>query len=243
MARFGYAEVTAQEKERRVHAVFDAVAFRYDLMNDLMSLGAHRAWKRAALALAQWRVGQHWLDLACGTGDLARLIRPRLGPAGRVAMCDINAAMLERGRDRLLDAGLADVAAVQGSGEALPFASESFDRVVIGFGLRNVARPDACLREMRRVLRPGGLALVLEFSRPRAWCAPLYREYTHRVLPRLGEAVAGTREGYRYLAESIAVHPDQTTLREMMRLAGFSRCAYFSLSGGIAAVHRGARCD
>ena len=243
MAHFGYTPVEPDEKARRVHRVFDSVAYRYDLMNDLMSFGVHRYWKRAFLWLAHPRPGQRWLDLACGTGDLARLLRPRLGAEGSVVMCDFNAAMLEIGRDRMLDSGTAGVAAIQADGCALPFPSGSFDRVVIAFGLRNVARPADCLREMYRVLRPGGEALVLEFSRPQPWLAPLYKAYTHRVLPRLGEAVAGDREGYRYLAESIEMHPDQTTLREMMRLAGFARCRYCNLSAGIVAVHRGARCD
>ena len=243
MAQFGYTQVPADERTRRVHEVFASVAFRYDLMNDLMSLGLHRFWKRALMLYAQLREGQHLLDLAGGTGDLARLARPLLGADGRTVLCDINASMLELGRDRLLDAGIADVPAVQGDGAQLPFEDTSFDRVLIGFGLRNITDPSACLREMRRVLRPGGLALVLEFSHPTAWLAPLHRQYTHRVLPKLGEVVAGDRDSYRYLAESIAVHPDQRTLREMMRAAGFGACRYFNLNAGIVAIHRGARID
>ena len=243
MAHFGYTEVEPAEKGRRVAEVFHSVAFRYDLMNDLMSFGAHRYWKRMLLLLAQLRPGMRLLDLAGGTADIAKLARPRLGEDGGAALCDINASMLELGRDRLLDAGIADVPAVQGDAEALPFADHSFDRVLIGFGLRNVTHPSACLKEMHRVLRPGGLALVLEFSKPAEWLERLYRRYTHEVLPRLGGAVAGDREGYRYLAESIEMHPDQSTLREMMRVAGFESCRYFNLSAGIVAVHRGVRCD
>ncbi len=243
MARFGYRHVDPDEKTRLVGEVFESVAFRYDLMNDLMSFGLHRAWKRAFALLARLREGQRALDLAGGTGDLARLVRPRVGPEGQVVLCDIGESMLARGRDRLLDEGVTDIPAVRGDAAALPFESGSFDRVLVGFGLRNFADPSACLRETRRVLRPGGLALVLEFSRPAAWLEPLYRAYTHRVLPKLGEVVAGDRDGYRYLAESIAVHPDQRTLREMMRAAGFQSCQYFNLSAGVVAVHRGARID
>ena len=243
MAHFGYKEVEPDEKTRLVNQVFESVAFRYDLMNDLMSLGLHRVWKRTFTLLAQLREGQRVLDLAGGTGDLARLVRSRAGEEGQVVLCDINSGMLAHGRDRLLDEGLTDIPFVQGDAASLPFESESFDRVLIGFGLRNFTNPSACLREIHRVLRPGGLALVLEFSRPASWLEPLHRAYTHRVLPKLGELVAGDRDSYRYLAESIAVHPDQRTLREMMRAAGFSSCQYFNLSGGIVAIHRGARID
>ena len=243
MARFGYKQVEPDEKTRLVNEVFESVAFRYDLMNDLMSFGLHRVWKRAFTLLAQLRGGQRVLDLAGGTGDLAQLVRSRVGPDGQVVLCDISNGMLTQGRDRLLDEGLTDIPAVQGDAATLPFESESFDRVLVGFGLRNFADPSACLREMHRVLRPGGLALVLEFSEPSAWLEPLYHTYTHQILPRLGELVAGSRDSYRYLAESIAVHPDQRTLREMMRAAGFASCQYFNLSAGIVAIHRGARID
>ena len=243
MARFGYKQVEPDEKTRLVNEVFESVAFRYDLMNDLMSFGLHRVWKRAFTLLAQLREGQRVLDLAGGTGDLAQLVRSRIGPDGQVVLCDISSGMLTQGRDRLLDEGLADIPVVQGDASALPFESESFDRILVGFGLRNFTDPSACLREMHRVLRPGGLALVLEFSEPSAWLEPLYHTYTHQILPRLGELVAGSRDSYRYLAESIAVHPDQRTLREMMRAAGFASCQYFNLSAGIVAIHRGARID
>ena len=243
MARFGYREVEPDEKTRLVNEVFESVAFRYDLMNDLMSLGLHRVWKRTFALFAQLREGQHVLDLAGGTGDLARLVRSKVGPEGQVVLCDFSNGMLTQGRDRLLDEGLTDIPVVQGNAVALPFESESFDRVLVGFGLRNFTDSSACLREMYRVLRPGGMAVVLEFSQPAVWLEPLYRTYTHQVLPKLGELVAGDRDSYRYLAESIAVHPDQQTLREMMRAAGFSSCQYFNLSAGIVAVHRGARVD
>lgn len=243
MARFGYKQVEPDEKTRLVNEVFESVAFRYDMMNDLMSFGLHRVWKRAFTLLAQLREGQRVLDLAGGTGDLAQLVRSRIGPEGQVVLCDISNGMLMQGRDRLLDEGLTDIPAVQGDAANLPFESESFDRVLVGFGLRNFTDPSACLREMHRVLRPGGLALVLEFSQPSAWLEPLYHAYTHQAVPKLGELVAGDRDSYRYLAESIAVHPDQQTLREMMRAAGFASCQYFNLSAGIVAVHRGARID
>ena len=243
MARFGYKQVEPDEKTRLVNEVFESVAFRYDLMNDLMSFGLHRVWKRAFTLLAQLREGQRVLDLAGGTGDLAQLVRSRIGPDGQVVLCDISSGMLTQGRDRLLDEGLTDIPVVQGDASALPFESESFDRILVGFGLRNFTDPSACLREMHRILRPGGLALVLEFSEPSAWLEPLYHTYTHQILPRLGELVAGSRDSYRYLAESIAVHPDQRTLREMMRAAGFASCQYFNLSAGIVAIHRGARID
>lgn len=243
MVHFGYRQVEPDEKTRLVNEVFESVAFRYDVMNDLMSFGLHRVWKRMLTLFAQLREGQYVLDLAGGTGDLARLVRSRTGPEGRVVLCDISSGMLTQGRDRLLDEGVTDIPVVQGNAVALPFESESFDRVLVGFGLRNFTDPSAGLREIRRVLRPGGLALVLEFSRPATWLAPFHRAYTHHVLPKLGELVAGDRDGYRYLAESIAVHPDQRTLREMMRAAGFASCQYFNLSAGIVAIHRGIRID
>ena len=243
MVNFGYRQVEPDEKTRLVNEVFESVAYRYDLMNDLMSLGLHRAWKRMFTLLAQLRAGQHVLDLAGGTGDLTRLIRSRIGPKGQVVLCDFSNSMLMQGRDRLLDEGLMDIPTVQGDASTLPFESGSFDRVLVGFGLRNFTDPSACLREMYRVLRPGGLALVLEFSKPAVWLEPLYQAYTHQIFPKLGKLVAGDPDSYRYLAESIAVHPDQQTLREMMRAAGFSSCRYFNLSAGVVAVHRGARID
>lgn len=243
MVNFGYRQVEPDEKTRLVNEVFESVAYRYDLMNDLMSFGLHRVWKRTFALLAQLREGQRVLDLAGGTGDLARLVRSKVGPEGQVALCDFSSGMLIQGRDRLLDEGLTDIPAVQGDASTLPFESGSFDRVLVGFGLRNFTDPSACLREMYRVLRPGGLALVLEFSKPATWLEPLYQTYTHQIFPKLGKLVAGNPDSYRYLAESIAVHPDQQTLREMMRVAGFSACRYFNLSAGVVAIHRGARID
>jgi demethylmenaquinone methyltransferase/2-methoxy-6-polyprenyl-1,4-benzoquinol methylase len=240
---FGFSEVPVADKARRVRQVFDSVAPRYDLMNDLMSLGLHRLWKRFAVELAAVRRGERVLDLAGGTGDLARLLAPRVGPTGRVLLADINGAMLARGRDRLLDAGIAgNVDYLQLDAERLPLADGSLDCVLIGFGLRNVTDKQAALTEMQRVLRPGGRALVLEFSRPvLAPLRPLYDAYSFQVLPRIGRLVAGDAGSYRYLAESIRRHPDQDTLLGMLHAAGFSRCQYFNLTGGIVAVHRGYR--
>ncbi|GAB4350187.1 MAG: bifunctional demethylmenaquinone methyltransferase/2-methoxy-6-polyprenyl-1,4-benzoquinol methylase UbiE [Immundisolibacter sp.] len=240
---FGFSEVPVADKARRVRAVFDSVAGRYDLMNDLMSLGLHRVWKRFAVGLVAAQPGERILDLAGGTGDLTRLLAPRVGPAGRVLLGDINGAMLARGRERLLDAGIAgNVDYLQLDAERLPLAERSLDGVIIGFGLRNVTDKQAALVEMHRVLKPGGRALVLEFSRPvLAPLKPLYDAYSFQVLPRLGRLVAGDADSYRYLAESIRRHPDQDTLLGMLHRAGFARCQYFNLTGGIVAVHRGYR--
>jgi demethylmenaquinone methyltransferase / 2-methoxy-6-polyprenyl-1,4-benzoquinol methylase len=240
---FGYERVTPADKTRRVRGVFDSVAERYDLMNDLMSGGAHRLWKRFALAVANLRAGQRALDVAGGSGDLAAGLARQVGPQGLVVLSDINAAMLARGRDRLLDAGLVrQVQCVQADAQSLPFPDASFDCVTIGFGLRNVTDKSAALAAMRRVLRPGGQLLVLEFSHPRLpGLAPLYDAYSFHVLPLLGRAVAGDAASYRYLAESIRMHPDQERLLEMMRAAGLEDCRYHNLSGGIVALHRGYR--
>lgn len=242
-ADFGFTEVPAGEKTARVRAVFDSVAPRYDLMNDLMSGGLHRLWKRFAVDLAAPRPGERVLDLAGGTGDLARLLAPRVAPGGRVLVADINAAMLRRGRDRLLDAGrVGTLDWLQCDAQALPLADASMDCVTIGFGLRNVTDKAAALAEMYRVLRPGGRALVLEFSTPVIGALrPLYDRYSFSVLPRLGRWVAGDEDSYRYLAESIRRHPDQDTLLEMLRAAGFARCRYYNLAAGIVAIHRGYR--
>ena len=238
---FGYKQVPVREKAGHVRAVFDSVADRYDLMNDLMSLGVHRLWKRQAVELAGVRRGQRVLDLAGGTGDLAERFAGIVGPTGEVVLTDINAAMLTRGRDRLVDLGLVgNLHYALVNAEALPFPQDHFDCVTIGFGLRNVTHKQRALEEMFRVLRPGGRALVLEFSHPTS--RPLqkaYDLYSFTVLPALGRLVAGDAERYRYLAESIRMHPDQETLRAMMEQAGLERCDFFNLSGGIVAIHRG----
>ena len=238
---FGYKQVPVGEKAGHVRAVFDSVADRYDLMNDLMSLGVHRLWKRQTVELAGVRRGQRVLDLAGGTGDLAERFAGIVGPTGEVVLTDINAAMLTRGRDRLVDLGLVgNLHYALVNAEALPFPQDHFDCVTIGFGLRNVTHKQRALEEMFRVLRPGGRALVLEFSHPTS--RPLqkaYDLYSFTVLPALGRLVAGDAESYRYLAESIRMHPDQETLRAMMEQAGLERCDFFNLSGGIVAIHRG----
>ena len=238
---FGYERVPWRDKARRVRGVFDSVARNYDLMNDLMSGGAHRLWKRFALSLTGLRPGQRALDVAGGTGDLARGLARQVGERGAVVLSDINAAMLERGRDRLTDRGvLGNIEYVQANAERLPFRADSFDCVTIGFGLRNVTDKPAALASMHRVLRPGGQLLVLEFSHPVApGLASIYDAYSFRVLPLLGRLVARDAASYRYLAESIRMHPAQETLLGMMRTAGLEGCRYHNLSGGIVAVHRG----
>jgi demethylmenaquinone methyltransferase / 2-methoxy-6-polyprenyl-1,4-benzoquinol methylase len=240
---FGFQQVSPRDKARRVRGVFDSVAPRYDLMNDLMSAGTHRLWKRYTLALANLRPGQRALDVAGGSGDLAAGLARQVGPRGLVVLTDINAAMLRRGRDRLIDAGFAqNVACVQANAEALPFADGAFDCVTIGFGLRNVTDKRAALAAMRRTLKPGGQLLVLEFSHPTvAALKPFYDAYSFRVLPLLGRLVAGDEASYRYLAESIRMHPDQETLLRMMQDSGLEDCRYHNLSSGIVAVHRGYR--
>jgi demethylmenaquinone methyltransferase/2-methoxy-6-polyprenyl-1,4-benzoquinol methylase len=237
---FGFREVPESEKTRMVGDVFHSVASRYDLMNDLMSLGIHRAWKRFAVDQLDLHRGQAVLDLAGGTGDLTTRIWRRVGRTGRVCLSDINSSMLAEGRARLADAGIAGVEIVQANAEELPFADGEFDAVIIGFGLRNVTHKDAALRAMYRVLKPGGRAVVLEFSRPvLPGLARIYDSYSFNILPLLGRVVAKDEESYRYLAESIRRHPDQETLKDMMSEAGFARSHYFNLSGGIVAVHKG----
>jgi demethylmenaquinone methyltransferase / 2-methoxy-6-polyprenyl-1,4-benzoquinol methylase len=239
---FGYERVPWDEKQRRVRGVFDSVASNYDLMNDLMSGGAHRLWKEFTLSLTGLRPGQRALDVAGGTGDLTTGMAKQVGKHGFVVLSDINAAMLGEGRDRLLDAGLVgNVAVSLANAERLPFRDASFDCVTIGFGLRNVTDKPAALADMRRVLKPGGQLLVLEFSHPVPLIKPLYDLYSFRVLPLLGKLVAKDEDSYRYLAESIRMHPDQETLLQMMRDAGLEDCRYHNLSGGIVAVHRGYR--
>ena len=235
---FGYEEVDERDKARRVEGVFTSVASRYDLMNDLMSLGLHRLWKAFAVARSGVRAGDRVLDVAAGSGDLARAIARRAGPAGEVWLTDINRSMLETGRDRALDSGLA-LPAVQCDAERLPFPADHFDCVTVAFGLRNMTHKDAALAEMRRVLRPGGRVLVLEFSRVWAPLARAYDWYSFSVLPSLGRAVAGDEASYRYLAESIRVHPDQETLKAMLEQAGLEQVEYFNLAAGVVALHVG----
>ena len=236
--QFGFDEVSPAEKTRRVRGVFDSVADRYDLMNDVMSAGLHRLWKRFAINVSGARMGQRVLDLAGGTGDLAKLFAARVGPTGTVVHTDINGAMLVAGRDKLLDAGLV-LPTIQCNAELLPFAARSFDIVSIAFGLRNVTRKELALAEMRRVLAPGGVAVVLEFSRVTASLAPAYDWYSFNVLPRLGKLIARDEASYRYLAESIRVHPDQATLKNMMQDAGFDSVEFHNLTAGVVAVHVG----
>jgi demethylmenaquinone methyltransferase/2-methoxy-6-polyprenyl-1,4-benzoquinol methylase len=240
---FGFERVAWHDKARRVRGVFDSVADNYDLMNDLMSGGVHRLWKQFTLSLTQLRPGQRALDVAGGTGDLAAGLARQVGDTGLVVLSDINAAMLDRGRDRLVNDGvIGNVSFALANAERLPFADASFDCVTIGFGLRNVTDKPAALASMRRVLRPGGQLIVLEFSKPVApGLAQLYDAYSFRILPLLGRWVANDAESYRYLAESIRTHPGQERLLELMRGAGLEDCRYHNLTGGIVAVHRGYR--
>jgi len=237
---FGFETVPEHEKARRVAGVFSSVAGKYDLMNDLMSGGLHRAWKAFTVAASGVREGARVLDIAGGSGDLARAFARRVGRTGEVWLTDINGAMLGVGRDRSADAGLL-LPAVQCDAERLPFPPEHFDCVSVAFGLRNMTHKDAALAEMRRVLRPGGRLLVLEFSRVWQPLAPLYDAYSFRVLPRLGKLVTNDADSYRYLAESIRMHPDQQTLKQMMEHAGLERVEYFNLAAGVVALHRGIR--
>jgi demethylmenaquinone methyltransferase / 2-methoxy-6-polyprenyl-1,4-benzoquinol methylase len=238
---FGFEKVAAADKAPRVRAVFESVAGRYDIMNDLMSLGAHRLWKRFTLSLTGLREGHSALDVGGGTGDLAAGLLRQVGKAGRVVLSDVNPAMLEIGRDRLLDAGhVGNIECLVADAERLPFEDNAFHCVTIGFALRNVTDKAAALRSMYRVLKPGGQLLVLEFSTPVApGLKPVYDAYSFNVLPMLGRLVARDADSYRYLAESIRMHPDQETLLQMLRDAGFGQARYHNLSGGIVAVHRG----
>ena len=238
---FGYQTVRKSEKQAKVAEVFTSVARKYDVMNDLMSFGIHRLWKRYAISLTGVRSGQRVLDIAGGTGDLAKVFSREVGRSGRVVLSDINEAMLEVGRTRLINAGCNNVDFVLANAETLePFADNSFDLVTISFGLRNVTDKDKALAAMHRVLKPGGRLLVLEFSKP--VFEPLskaYDLYSFTALPIMGKIVAGDAESYQYLAESIRMHPDQATLKGMMENAGFVNCDYHNLTGGIVAVHRG----
>jgi demethylmenaquinone methyltransferase/2-methoxy-6-polyprenyl-1,4-benzoquinol methylase len=238
---FGFKQVPREDKARKVADVFHSVAGKYDLMNDLMSFGLHRVWKRIAIEMTAVRAGQRVLDLAGGTGDLAALLAPKVGPEGEVVLSDINASMLEVGRGRLVDRGIVgNVTFVQADAEILPFPTSHFDCITIAFGLRNVTDKDRALASMFRVLKPGGRALVLEFSKPVIEAIkPLYDAYSFRILPKLGQLITNDADSYQYLAESIRMHPDQETLRRMMEGAGFERVEYFNLSAGIVALHRG----
>jgi demethylmenaquinone methyltransferase/2-methoxy-6-polyprenyl-1,4-benzoquinol methylase len=237
---FGFQKVPEQDKAGRVGEVFDRVAERYDVMNDLMSLGLHRYWKAFAVSVARLRPGERVLDVATGSGDLAAALARRVGPQGEVWATDINRRMLERGRDRLLDAG-ALPRAVQCDAERLPFPDASFDCVTVGFGLRNMTHKERALAEMARVLRPGARLVVLEFSRVWAPLRAAYDLYSFKVLPWLGSRVVGSGEPYRYLAESIRVHPDQAALQAMLEEAGLGEVQVFNLAAGAVAVHRGVR--
>ena len=235
---FGFEQVPEGEKAKRVGAVFASVAPSYDLMNDLMSLGLHRLWKRFALELSGVRAGSRVLDVASGSGDLARAFARRAGPTGQVWMTDINAAMLAVGRDKLVDEGVIAPLALCDA-EKLPFPDDTFDCVSVAFGLRNMTRKEAALAEMRRVARPGGRVLVLEFSKPWKPLAKAYDAYSFSVLPALGKYIAKDEAAYRYLAESIRMHPDQEALKAMMEAAGLAKVEYFNLAAGVVALHRG----
>ncbi|MBI5891335.1 MAG: bifunctional demethylmenaquinone methyltransferase/2-methoxy-6-polyprenyl-1,4-benzoquinol methylase UbiE [Nitrosomonadales bacterium] len=235
---FGFQTVPEEEKAKKVAGVFTSVASKYDIMNDLMSVGLHRIWKRFAVGLANVHEGQRVLDIAGGSGDLSRLFLDKVGSSGQVVLTDINNAMLRVGRDRLLDEGKATPTA-QCDAEHLPFPDNYFDCVSIAFGLRNVTHKDAALREMRRVLKPGGRVIVLEFSKVAKPLEKMYDLYSFKLLPKMGEIIANDADSYRYLAESIRMHPGQEELKQMMVDAGLERVEYFNMTGGVVAVHRG----
>jgi demethylmenaquinone methyltransferase/2-methoxy-6-polyprenyl-1,4-benzoquinol methylase len=235
---FGYQQVAEDEKARKVEGVFTSVAGRYDLMNDLMSMGLHRLWKRFTIDQSYVRAGERVLDVAGGTADLARAFANRVGPTGSVVLTDINNAMLGIGRDRLMDEGIY-TPAIQCDAEKLPFVSNHFDCVSVAFGLRNMTHKDSALAEMFRVLRPGGRLLVLEFSQVWKPLQAAYDAYSFKVLPKIGEFVTKDADSYRYLAESIRMHPDQETVKQMMEQAGLERVEYFNLATGVVALHRG----
>jgi demethylmenaquinone methyltransferase/2-methoxy-6-polyprenyl-1,4-benzoquinol methylase len=238
---FGFEQVPLSEKARRVRGIFDAVADKYDLMNDLMSFGLHRLWKAYTAAVAQVRQGDRVLDIAAGTGDLTRAFAHRVGPRGLVLHTDINEAMLRRGRERLIDEGLL-MPSVLADAQALPLPDACMDVVSVAFGLRNMTDKAAALGEMGRVLKPGGRLLVLEFSKVAAPLAPVYDWYSFNVLPRLGRWIANDAASYRYLAESIRMHPDQAGLKAMIKAAGFGHVDVHDLAAGVVALHVGVRC-
>ncbi len=238
---FGYQDVPVEEKANKVAEVFHSVANKYDFMNDLMSLGIHRVWKRFTIELSGVRTGNKVLDVAGGTGDLTRHFSRLVGEQGQVILSDINSSMLSVGRDRLLDQGISNnIDFVQANAECLPFADNSFDCITIAFGLRNVTDKDAALRSLTRVLKPGGRLLVLEFSKPNnPLFSKIYDAYSFTLLPAIGQLVTGDKDSYRYLAESIRMHPDQETLKGMMEQAGLERCEFYNLTGGVVAIHKG----
>ena len=237
---FGYSKVKPSEKTQRVREVFESVAENYDLMNDLMSFGLHRLWKKFVLHIAAVRPKQSVLDLAGGTGDLAQAFSQLIEEQGKVILCDINASMLKKGREKMLDQGrLQNIIYVQANAEQLPFADNSFDCITMAFGLRNVTYKDKCLASVYSKLKPGGKFIVLEFSKPAAWMRPVYDAYSFSILPRLGKLVAKDEQSYRYLAESIRMHPDQNKLAKLFTQAGFDRCRYINMTGGIVAAHVG----
>lgn len=240
---FGYRDVDKEEKAGLVAGVFHSVAAQYDVMNDLMSVGIHRIWKRFTIELSGVRKGNAVLDIAGGTGDLAARFAELVGSQGRVVLADINDSMLQVGRDKLLDEGrIGNIEFVQADAQFLPFPDDSFDCITIAFGLRNVTDKDLALRSMLRVLKPGGRLLVLEFSKPEnELLSKAYDTYSFRVLPVMGQIVANDSESYQYLAESIRMHPDQDTLREMMEDAGFAQCEYHNMTGGVVALHKGVK--
>jgi demethylmenaquinone methyltransferase / 2-methoxy-6-polyprenyl-1,4-benzoquinol methylase len=235
---FGYETVKETDKAKRVEGVFSSVAQKYDIMNDLMSAGLHRVWKAFTIQVSGARAGERVLDVAGGTADLSSAFAKRVGPTGEVWLTDINNAMLTRGRDRLLDEGVLGPVA-QCDAEKLPFPDNHFDIVTVAFGLRNMTHKDQAIAEMRRVLRPGGRLLVLEFSKVWEPLSPFYDLYSFKVLPWLGSKIAGDADSYRYLAESIRMHPDQETLKGMMEQAGLEKVEYFNLTAGVVALHRG----
>ena len=239
---FGYKTVAADDKADMVRGVFDSVASRYDVMNDLMSAGLHRLWKRYTVDQAAVRPGHTVLDLAGGTGDLALKFSRKVGKDGHVVLADINAAMLKQGRSRLIDAGVSgNVTITQVDAQNLPFEDSTFDCITMAFGLRNVTDKDAALASIFRVLKPGGKAMILEFSEPNKAIKPAYDVYSFKVLPTLGKLVADDPDSYQYLAESIRMHPDQETLKSMMETVGFERCRYHNMAAGIVALHIGYR--
>ncbi len=240
---FGYKQVPVAEKQEKVAAVFHSVAQKYDIMNDLMSAGVHRLWKRFTIELSGVRKGHRVLDIAGGTGDLTALFSKLVGPKGQVVLADINASMLAVGRDRLIDKGAADnIEFVQANAETLPFPDNYFDCITIAFGLRNVTDKNKALASMQRVLKPGGRLLVLEFSKPQfEWLTKVYDQYSFKVLPFMGKLVTDDADSYQYLAESIRMHPDQETLAQMMRDADFAQVRFHNMTGGIVALHRGVK--